>query len=116
MAQENPSRLCLLTAATAAGDERNGGGSSFAELMDLVNIDAYSVSLPQPTVSRKTTKMMLVDSGASHHCVREKSLFTTFKPGKHIFRIADNKLVPAVGKCTVSVNAESSLGKTMSIC
>ena len=85
--------------------------------LDQVNIFAYSVSLPQPSVSTvsKASKLFLVDSGASHHCVREKSLFTSFRPGKHIVRIADNKIVSAVGKGTVLVNVESTVGKSVSL-
>ena len=75
------------------------------------------INLPQPSVSTvsKASKLFLVDSGASHHCVREKSLFTSFRPGKHIVRIADNKIVSAVGKGTVLVNVESTVGKSVSL-
>ena len=109
------SKPSVSAAVAADGGSVNDDGSPVDSHFDSVNAMAYSVSLPQPTISQKTTKMMLVDSGASHHCVREKSLFTMFKPGKHIVRIADNKVVPAIGKGTVSVNAESSQGKIVSI-
>jgi hypothetical protein len=81
---------------------------------DEVNCRAYSlsVSIPQPQVIAGA-KLFLVDSGASHHCVREKSLFSTFRPGKHTVRIADNKVVPAIGKGTVNVRVSDSNGKTV---
>ena len=41
--------------------------------------------------------------------------FTFFRPGKHIVRIADNKVVPAIGNGTVLINVESSGGKMVAL-
>jgi hypothetical protein len=63
---------------------------------DAVKIDCYlsvvsTVSSPIPPSQRdKHNKVFLVDSGATHHCVRERSLFSSFRPGKHIVRVAND--------------------------
>ena len=70
---------------------------------DEINCRAYSLSVSIPVPRAATgVKLFLVDSGASHHCVREISLFSTFRAGRHAVRIADNKIVPAMGKGTVT--------------
>ncbi len=64
-------------------------------------------------VSSKKEKVFLVDSGATHHCVREKSLFSNFRPGKHVVRVADSKAISAVGKGDVSLQTTTDDGRRL---
>ena len=70
------------------------------------------------SVSPRTTasnKFILVDSGATNHCVREKSLFTNFRPGKHVVRVANNQVVTALGKGDVVLEVNDTSGKTITM-
>jgi hypothetical protein len=72
-----------------------------AEDFDSVNFTDYPVV--DATVSAtnslptKRQKAFLVDSGATDHCVREQSVFTSFRPNKSVVRVADGKPVVATG-------------------
>jgi hypothetical protein len=48
-----------------------------------------------------------VDSGASHHCVRERRLFRDFRPAKVVVHVANKKSVVATGKGTCLDNARA---------
>ena len=65
-----------------------------------VNIDAYLSPIVNhaQSLSSKSGKIFLIDSGATHHCVREKGLFSKFRPGKHVVKVADGKTIVATGK------------------
>ena len=83
---------------------------------DAVNVSFYAVSVSVPrTLQHKNTKFILVDSGATNHCVREKALFSTFRPGKHVVRVANNQTVTAFGKGDVVLEVITTAGKTMKI-
>lgn len=56
-------------------------------------------------------KLFLVDSGATHHCVREKGLFTEFRPGKHVVKVANNKVITGTGKGVVRVQVLAEGGQ-----
>jgi hypothetical protein len=57
--------------------------------------------------------VFLVDSGATHHCVRERSLFSSFRPGKHIVRVANDKTISSTGKGDVRLTVKSSSGSNL---
>ncbi len=65
-----------------------------------VNFDAYLSPNANhaKSLSSKSGKIFLIDSGATHHCVREKALFYKFRPGKHVVKVADGKTIAAIGK------------------
>jgi hypothetical protein len=75
-----------------------------------VNVDCY-ISLLANTATAKPNTVLLVDSGATHHCVRDKSLFTEFRPGKHVVRVANGKTIAATGKGEVILSANTSDGE-----
>lgn len=91
-----------------------------------VHIDGYisaivsstSSTSSTPSTSSTVTKsqvIFLIDSGATHHCVRERSLFSTFRPGKHVVRVAGNKTIAAIGKGDVTVAVQSSAGTPLQL-
>ena len=78
---------------------------------DGVNFSAYSVVSVANGVT-KANKAFLVDSGATDHCCRERSLFKTFRPTKTLVKVANGKTVVATGKGDVEVEVETgSSGK-----
>ena len=87
-----------------------------------LNHDGYLSSLVSqvcspPTVAalNASTKIFLVDSGATHHCVREKSLLTSFRPGKHIIRVANGKTIAAIGKGDVILYVTAQGGQVLTL-
>jgi len=87
--------------------------SSVVEGSDSVNVSIYAVSVSKAVTGKE--KFLLVDSGATHHCVREKSLFTQFRPGKHVVRVANNQTVTAKGKGDVELTTLSTDGKPVTM-
>ena len=83
----------------------------------VINIDCYLSALTNthPLTSSKRERIFLVDSGATHHCVREKALFSAFRPGKHVVRVADNKVISSLGKGEVTVQVVSVDGQRLSL-
>ena len=80
-------------------------------------------SHPQPTVmkvasdnepnrkSRSTKKKCrsVVDSGATVHCIRDKSLFTHLDTSKSVrIRVADNRVINSEGVGTCAIKLKSS--------
>ena len=99
------------------------GGSPVFGVSDMeeVNDEPYLSTLSTPsTVSSlkidvKHQTIFLVDSGATHHCVRQRSLFSTFRPGKHIVHVANNKTIAATGKGEVVVQVQDKDGIAMQL-
>ena len=54
------------------------------------------------------SKAFLVDSGATDHCVRERSLFHTFRPVQTVVKLADGKTVVSTGKGEVHLAVETT--------
>ena len=53
----------------------------------------------------------IVDSGATVHCIRDKSLFTHLDTSKHVnLRVADNRVIRSEGVGTCAVSLKSSDG------
>jgi hypothetical protein len=69
------------------------------------------LSLPNGNVTVSLARLVfLIDSGATHHCVREKALFSKFRPGKHVVKVAsDGKTVAAMGKGDVVLTVPTSV-------
>lgn len=73
-----------------------------------------AVKSPSQEMQRKHT-VYLVDSGATHSCVKERALFSEYKPGKHVVRVADGKSIAAVGKGIVKLDTLTTDNKTLTI-
>ena len=73
----------------------------------------------RPRRSKSSTKKKfrsVVDSGATVHCIRDKSLFTHLDVSKSIrIRVADNHVINSEGVGTCAVNLKSSNGDTHTI-
>ncbi len=68
----------------AKDDDVDSGGRS--HVTEPVNFDAYlsPIANHAKSLSSKSDKIFLIVSGATYHCVREKALFSMFRPGKHV--------------------------------
>ena len=90
----------------------------------------HDSSHPQPTVmkvtsdnkpnskSRSTKKKCrsVVDSGATVHCIRDKSLFTHLDTSKSVrIRVADNRVINSEGVGTCAIKLKSSNGENHTI-
>ncbi len=94
-----------------------GGGSDSTS----VNFDCYlsplassSPPAPKPPTTKRQA-IFLVDSGATHHCVREQSLFTEFRPGKHVVRVANGKSITGTGMGNVTVLVPAKDGQLVQV-
>lgn len=72
-----------------------------------------SDSSPRKSRSSKKTKYRsIVDSGATIHCIRDKSLFTHLDTSKSVrIRVADNRVINSEGVGTCAINLRSSNGE-----
>ena len=54
----------------------------------------------------------IIDSGATVHCIRDKSLFTYLDTSKHVkLRVADNRQILSVGVGTCAIKLKSADGQ-----
>ena len=78
-----------------------------------VNSDSRS---RQSKSSKKKRFRSVVDSGATIHCIRDKSLFTHLDTSKSVrIRVADNHVINSEGVGQCAVNLRSSDGETHTI-
>ena len=70
----------------------------------------------QSKSSKKKRFRSVVDSGATIHCIRDKSLFTHLDTSKSVrIRVADNHVINSEGVGQCAVNLRSSDGETHTI-
>ena len=100
-------------ASKSGGGHRQPGASASAleSEFDEINIDAYhnnSAAVSATAMSfTRSGNVFLVDSGATHHCVRSKALFTDVRPTRTVVKVANGKSVVAEGRGTVELQVES---------
>ena len=102
----------------AGGDDVVDGDVQQAQGGSVKSVDAYLSVLVTVSVAKgmpETSKVFLVDSGATHHCVRERKMFSVFKPGKHVVRVADGNVITAQGKGDVIVDTVDTTGGTVQL-
>jgi hypothetical protein len=94
------------------------------DVSDELNVDDCYLGLTDAVCNATTTttitttkrqKIFLVDSGATHHCVREKSAFSTFRPGSRIVRVANNHAIAATGTGEVMIDVRDTSGRVQTI-
>jgi transposase InsO family protein len=91
-------------------DDRDYGGEDTGEAEVLTAIVQAS-----SRVSTQRQKAFLVDSGATDHCVRERSLFHTFRPVQTVVKLADGKTVVSTGKGEVHLAVETTAGRAIKL-
>jgi hypothetical protein len=57
----------------------------------------------------------IVDSGASTHCFRDRSMFASFRPGKTVVRVANGKTMVSTGKGDVPLTILTKDGKKVKL-
>ena len=70
----------------------------------------------QSRSSKKRRSRSVVDSGATIHCIRDRSLFSHLDTSKSVrIRVADNRVINSEGVGTCAINLKSSNGETHTI-
>lgn len=63
----------------------------------------------------KPAKAFLVDSGATHHCVRLRSMFTDYQAGDTVVTLPNGRTLVSPGSGTVQIQLEDSKGGSVSM-
>ena len=80
-----------------------------------MRIDNHKRSRARPR-STKRLRRSIVDSGATIHCIRDKSLFTHLDTSKHIsVRVADSRAITSEGVGTCAVQLMSADGASHTV-
>ena len=106
---------CMLASDTPAVIPKHGTPPSHD---DVASANSMSVSGEPRTTKRKSAKpkrrysRSIVDSGATVHCIKDRSLFTHLDTSKHVkLRVADNRTIVSEGVGTCAISLRSSDGE-----
>ena len=96
--ESSPSSAHHVTAVSSSLISGNAASSASQSSFSSTNPSQSIAVVSKIDTHTHARRAFLVDSGATHHCVRLRSLFSSFRPGKSMVQVANGKTISAIGR------------------